>query len=538
MRYGRVTRTPSIAERASWRNGDSCQNLCCFVDSVKHFSEQNSAASLDIIGTDCHRAWLPDPLLTVRSMTVKTRFAPSPTGVLHLGSVRTALFCWLYARHHNGKFVLRIEDTDRERSTEENVDAIFDGMAWLGLEADEGPYYQTQRFDRYREVTDKWLSEGKAYHCYCTREELAELREKQMNEGGNVRYDGRCRERETPRDGVDPVVRFKNPLDGQVIVDDQVRGRVTFDNAQLDDLIIARSDGTPTYNFTVVVDDFDMGITHVIRGDDHLNNTPRQMNMISALGAEMPVYAHLPMILGSDGAKLSKRHGAVDIRDYREQGYLPEAMLNYLVRLGWSHGDKEIFSLGEMIELFDIADINQSASAFNPEKLLWLNQQHIIAAPAEDLATELLPYVQAAGLDPANGPSLTDLAEGFRERAETLVQLVQSSRFCYEDFEEFEPKSAKKHLRPVILEPLISAREALAAQKEWDRAAIARTIEAVASDFDINMGKLGQPIRIAVTGGPVSPPIDVTVWLVGQERSVERLGKAIEFVRARADATS
>ena len=471
-------------------------------------------------------------------MTVKTRFAPSPTGVLHLGSVRTALFCWLYARHHGGQFVLRIEDTDRERSTEENVDAIFDGMAWLGLNEDEGPYYQTQRFDRYREVTDAWLAEGKAYHCYCTREELAELREKQMSEGGNVRYDGRCRGRAAPREGVDPVVRFKNPLDGEVVVNDQVRGRVTFDNVQLDDLIIARSDGTPTYNFTVVVDDFDMGITHVIRGDDHLNNTPRQMNMIAALGAEAPVYAHLPMILGPDGAKLSKRHGAVDIRDYRAQGYLPEAMLNYLVRLGWSHGDQEIFAIDEMIELFDIADINQSASAFNPDKLLWLNQQHIIAARAEDLADVLLPYMRLAGMDPANGPALAELAEGFRERAETLVQLVESARFCYEDFEDFEPKSAKKHLRPVILEPLIAARDALAVQEEWNKEAIARTIEAVAADFNINMGKLGQPIRIAVTGGPISPPIDVTVWLVGQARSVERIGKAIEFVRARADATN
>lgn len=433
---------------------------------------------------------------------------------------------------------MRIEDTDRERSTKENVEAIFDGMAWLGLDADEGPFYQTQRFDRYREVIDEWLAEGKAYHCYCTREELADLREKQMSAGGRVRYDGRCRDREAPREGVDPVVRFKNPTDGEVVVDDQVRGRVAFENAQLDDLVIARSDGTPTYNFTVVVDDRDMGITHVIRGDDHLNNTPRQMNMIAALGAEMPVYAHLPMILGPDGAKLSKRHGAVDIRDYRQQGYLPVAMLNYLVRLGWSHGDQEIFNIEDMIELFDIADINQSASAFNPDKLLWLNQQHIIAARAEDLADELLPYMQSAGLDPANGPALAELAEGFRERAETLVQLVESARFCYEDFDDFEPKSAKKHLRPVILEPMISARNALAALQDWNRDSIARTIETVASDFDINMGKLGQPIRIAVTGGPVSPPIDTTVWLVGQARSVERLGKALEFIRARADATN
>jgi glutamyl-tRNA synthetase len=281
-------------------------------------------------------------------MNVRTRFAPSPTGVLHLGSVRTALFCWLYAHHHGGEFILRIEDTDRERSTEENVDAILDGLDWLSLDADEGPIFQTQRFDRYREVIDQWLAEGKAYHCYCTKEELEALRAEQMEKSERVRYDGRCRQRTETREGINPVVRFRNPTEGTVEVHDQVRGQVVFENAQLDDLIIARSDGTPTYNFTVVVDDTDMRITHVIRGDDHLNNTPRQINMFAAMGAEPPQFAHLPMILGPDGAKLSKRHGAVDIREYREQGYLPEAMLNYLVRLGWSHGDQEIFSLEEM----------------------------------------------------------------------------------------------------------------------------------------------------------------------------------------------
>ncbi len=471
-------------------------------------------------------------------MTIRTRFAPSPTGVLHLGSVRTALFSWLYARRHGGQFILRIEDTDRERSTSENVEAILDGMAWLGLDADEGPFYQTQRFDRYREVTDQWLAEGKAYHCYCSKEELAELREQQMNAGARIRYNGRCRDRTEPLDGVAPVVRFKNPLDGEVVVNDQVRGRVVFENAQLDDLIIARSDGTPTYNFTVVIDDFDMGITHVIRGDDHLNNTPRQMNMIAALGADVPIYAHLPMILGQDGAKLSKRHGAVDIREYREQGYLPEAMLNYLVRLGWSHGDQEIFSVEEMIELFDIDDINQSASTFNPEKLLWLNQQHIISAPAERLADALVPFLQSAGLNPDNGPPLSDLAQGFRERAETLVQMVESSRYCYVDFKEIDAKAAKKNLRPVIQEPLKAARDRLAQLPEWSKEAIAETIEKTAHSFGINMGKLGQPIRVASTGGSVSPPLDVTLWLVGQKRTVERLDYALQLIAERAQASS
>ena len=467
-------------------------------------------------------------------MPVRTRFAPSPTGVLHLGSVRTALFCWLYARRHAGQFILRIEDTDRERSTKENVEAILDGMAWLGLEADEGPFYQTKRFDRYQQVLSQWLADGKAYRCYCTRQELDELRARQMSAGERVRYDGRCRNRTEPRDGIEPVVRFKNPLTGEVVVDDQVRGRVVFDNAQLDDLIIARSDGTPTYNFTVIIDDFDMRITHVIRGDDHLNNTPRQMNMLEALGAEPPVYAHLPMILGPDGAKLSKRHGAVDIREYREEGYLPEAMLNYLVRLGWSHGDQEIFSVEEMIELFDIADVNQSASAFNPEKLLWINQQHILAMPPEALAGRLMPFMIKAGLDPSEGPDPVHIADGFHERAETLLHMAASARYCYEDFEVIEPKSAKKHLRPVILQPLRTVRARLAGLEHWGQTAIAETIREVAEDYELNMGKLGQPVRVAVTGGPVSPPIDVTLRLVGRERTIERLDRAIAFVEARA----
>jgi glutamyl-tRNA synthetase len=466
-------------------------------------------------------------------MTVRTRFAPSPTGVLHLGSVRTALFCWLYARRHEGQFILRIEDTDRERSTKENVDAILEGMNWLGLDWDEGPFYQTERYNRYREVIEQWLADGKAYHCYCTKEELDALREKQMVEGGQVRYDGRCRGRSEPRDGVEPVVRFRNPTEGRVVVDDQVRGRVVFENAQLDDLIIARPDGSPTYNFSVIIDDFDMQITHVIRGDDHLNNTPRQMNMLQALGAEPPVYAHLPMILGPDGAKLSKRHGAVDIREYEDQGYLREAMLNYLVRLGWSHGDQEIFSVDEMISLFDIEDVNQSASSFNPEKLLWINQQHIIATPTDELGAKLMPFLVKAGLDPAEGPDPVHIAEGFHERAETMLQMAASARYCYEDFEVIDEKSAKKNLRPVILEPLKAVRDRLAGLEHWGQTAIHEAIEEVAADYEINMGKIGQPIRVAVTGGPVSPPIDVTLWLVGQARTISRLEHAARIRKVR-----
>ncbi|HNP37170.1 MAG TPA: glutamate--tRNA ligase [Woeseiaceae bacterium] len=471
-------------------------------------------------------------------MTVRTRFAPSPTGVLHIGSVRTALFCWLYARHCKGDFILRIEDTDRERSTEANVEAILDGLSWLGLDADEGPIFQTHRFDRYLQVADEWLAEGKAYHCYCSKQELEELRAAQMERGEKTRYDGRCRDRTEPKEGVTPVIRFKNPQQGEVLINDLVRGRVVFQNSELDDLIIVRSDGAPTYNFTVVIDDSDMRISHVIRGDDHLNNTPRQMNMLDAMGVAPPVYAHLPMILGPDGAKLSKRHGAVDVRDYREQGYLPEAMLNYMVRLGWSHGDQEVFSIEEMTALFDINDVNQSASSFNPEKLRWLNQQHIIAAPADRLGADLVPFLVAAGLDPANGPESARVAEGFRERAETLAQMADSARYCYEDFTTFDEKAAKKNLRPVILEPMKKVRDELASLGEWNEEAISSIISEVAAGFELNMGKIGQPIRVAVTGGAVSPPIDVTLSLVGQARTVARLDRAIEFIAARGAANA
>jgi glutamyl-tRNA synthetase len=429
---------------------------------------------------------------------------------------------------------LRIEDTDQERSTKESLEAILEGMAWLGLDADKGPFYQSDRLDRYREVLKQWLHDGNAYYCYCTKEELDVLRAQQMETGERVHYDGRCRDRHQSRNGVDPVVRFRNPLDGEVIVIDLVKGRVVFQNAQLDDLIIARSDGAPTYNFAVVVDDHDMGITHVIRGDDHLNNTPRQINMLSALGAQKPVYAHLPMILGPDGAKLSKRHGAVDIREYQEQGYLPHAMLNYLVRLGWSHGDQEIFSVDELIRLFDIADVNHSASAFNPEKLLWINQQHIIATPADALGSRLMPYLIRAGLDPTEGPDPVHIAEGFHERAETLLHMASSARYCYEDFDSIDPKIAKKHLRPVVLDSLRVVRERFAELKHWGKVVIDEVIREVAADYDMSFGKLSQPIRVAVTGGPVSPPIDVTVWLVGKERTLARLDRAIGLIEARA----
>jgi glutamyl-tRNA synthetase len=456
-------------------------------------------------------------------MTVVTRFAPSPTGMLHLGGVRTALFSWLYARRTGGKFILRVEDTDRERSTDEAVRVILDGMSWLGLEADEGPYFQSQRFDRYREVIAGMLQAGSAYHCYCTKEELDALREQQIARKEKPRYTGICRERTTPRPGVSPVVRFRNPLSGTVVVQDLVHGAVTFENAELDDLIIARSDGTPTYNFCVVVDDKDMGVTHVIRGDDHLNNTPRQMNMLHALGATPPAYAHVPMILGPDGAKLSKRHGAVSVLQYEEEGYLPDALLNYLVRLGWSHGDQEVFTRAEMIAAFDIHDVNKAASAFNPEKLLWLNQQHMVrAAPAA-----LMPYLRAQlrrlGLDSDDQQLLEGVILAQRERAKTLKEMAQNSRFFFTETIEIDPKAQAKHLGGEALPLLAQVRERLAALAQWDASAINGALNELASQAQLGLGKIAQPLRVAVTGTAVSPPIDATLALLGRARTLARI---------------
>ena len=466
---------------------------------------------------------------------IRTRFAPSPTGVLHLGSVRTALFNWLYAHHKKGICILRIEDTDKERSTEENVQAILDGMEWLGIKSDNDPIYQSEKWDRYQEVADQWLNSGDAYHCYCSKDELNDLRKEQMARGEKARYDGRCRDLRKPLSDRDPVIRFKNPLDGEVVVNDRVHGKVVFQNSELDDLIIVRSDGTPTYNFTVVVDDSDMKITHVIRGDDHLNNTPRQMNMLQVLGVSPPQYAHLPMILGEDGTKLSKRHGAIDIRDYRDKGYLPEAMLNYLVRLGWSHGNQEIFSLVEMTDFFDLSKLTSSASIFNPGKLLWLNQHYIMNLPVENIRDALSISMKKLGIDHSDGPDLISVVKVFRERAETMLHMAESCRYCYEDFKELDLKSVKKHLRPVILEPLKSVSKKFNQLSEWSSENIESCIKDTVASYDITMGKLGQPLRVAVTGGSVSPPIDKTIWLIGKDRILRRLEQAIKIIEKKVE---
>ncbi len=459
---------------------------------------------------------------------IVTRFAPSPTGMLHIGGARTALFSWLYARHRGGRFVLRVEDTDRERSTEEAVGVILEGMQWLGLAADEGPYYQTQRFPRYREAIGHMLTLGLAYRCYCSREELEQMRAEQVARKEKPRYDGRCRERTEPRPGTEPVVRFRNPLEGEVVVDDLVHGRVVFQNRELDDLIIARSDGTPTYNFCVVVDDMDMRITHVIRGDDHLNNTPRQINMLRALGGEPPAYAHLPMILGADGAKLSKRHGAVSVLQYREEGYLPEALLNYLARLGWSHGDQEIFTLEEMIAAFDIHDVNKAAAAFNPEKLLWVNQQHMMRAPLARLAPLLGAQLARLGIECGDSSLLEGVVALQRERARTLQEMAENSRYFFLPRVELDEQAARKHLGPEGIAALVKVGERLRALPEWSAEQIHRTLAELAAELGVGLGKVAQPLRVALSGGAVSPPIDATAALIGRERVLDRIGRAVE----------
>jgi glutamyl-tRNA synthetase len=460
-------------------------------------------------------------------MTVVTRFAPSPTGLLHIGGVRTALFSWLYARHHGGKFILRVEDTDRERSTEDAVRVILDGMHWLGLDGDEGPYFQTQRYERYRAVIQQLLDAGLAYHCYCTRQELDAMREAQLARKEKPRYDGRWRDsQQTPPPGVVPAIRFKNPLDGEVVVEDLVHGRTVFQNSELDDLIIQRSDGNPTYNFCVVVDDWDMGVTHVIRGDDHLNNTPRQINMLRALGATPPVYAHVPMILGSDGAKLSKRHGAVSVLEYQREGYLPDGLLNYLVRLGWSHGDQEVFTREEMIAAFDIAHVGKAAAAFNPDKLLWLNQQHIMKASRAVLVAALRDQLALLGVSVDDEALAGGVVEALRERAKTMQEMAHSSLFFFGE-PVMDEKAVAKHLAPDARVLLGQLRGELASTGEWTASALHGLLQSFAQTRALGLGKVAQPLRVAVTGGTVSPPIDATLALLGRERVLQRLDRVL-----------
>lgn len=470
-------------------------------------------------------------------MTVKTRFAPSPTGYLHVGGARTALYSWLYAKSQGGEFVLRIEDTDLERSTQEAVDAILEGMTWLGLNWDEGPYFQTKHFDRYNEVVDKLLAEDKAYKCYASKELLDEVRAEQEANKEMPRYDAEHPKIKAVNDAAkegDPcVIRFRNPKEGSVIFDDQIRGRIEISNSQMDDLIIRRTDGSPTYNFCVVVDDWDMGITHVVRGEDHINNTPRQINIYEALGAPVPVFAHCAMILGDDGAKLSKRHGAVSVMQYRDEGYLPEALNNYLVRLGWSHGDQEIFSREEMIQFFSLNAISKSASAFNTDKLLWLNNHYIKTSEPEYVAKHLEWHFEQQGINKDNGPALAEIVKLVGERCNTLVELAAQSRYFFEDFAEFDADAAKKHLRGVAKEPLALALSKLEALNDWTTENLHAVIAQVCEELEIGMGKIGMPLRVAVTGGGQSPSVDAVMQLIGKERVIARINMALAFIAER-----
>jgi len=464
----------------------------------------------------------------------KTRFAPSPTGVLHVGGARTALFCWLYSRKTNGKFVLRIEDTDLERSTPESVKAILDAMQWLGLDYDEGPYYQTQRFERYQAAIRQLVDQGDAYYCQCSRERLDALRERQMADRQKPRYDGRCRDLGLrPQEGRSMVVRFRNPQDGVVSFRDHVKGEVKVANSELDDLIIERSDASPTYNLSVVVDDMDMAITHVLRGDDHVNNTPRQINILQALGAPVPEYAHVPMILGDDGKRLSKRHGAVGVMEYFEAGYLPEAMLNYLVRLGWSHGDQEIFTLAEMIELFSIDGLNKSASSFNTEKLNWINQQYLMSRPLDSIVVLVKQRLERLRIEFDDSLDFAAVVDLYRQRVNTINELVDSIMYFFVDFSDYDAKAAAKALKQAALEPLQLLHVRLAQLQSWATADIHKVIEDITGELDVGMGKVGQPLRVAVTGGSFSPPIDQTVELLGKTRSIARLERAIDFISAK-----
>ncbi|MCG8992442.1 glutamate--tRNA ligase [Laribacter hongkongensis] len=462
---------------------------------------------------------------------IRTRFAPSPTGYLHIGGVRTALFSWAYAKKHHGVFVLRIEDTDLERSTPESVKAILDGMSWVGLGHDEGPFYQTQRFDRYKAVIQELLAAGHAYYCYMTREELDALRAEQEARGEKPRYDRRWRpepgkELPAPPAGVTPVVRFRNPVDGVVAWDDAVKGRIEIANTELDDLIIARGDGSPTYNFCVVVDDWDMNITHVIRGDDHVNNTPRQINILKALGAPLPVYAHLPMILNEDGQKMSKRRDAVSVVDYADQGILPEALLNYLARLGWGHGDDEFFTMDQFVEWFDLKDVSPSASRFNQEKFLWLNAQHIKAADNVRLAGLIRGRLDAAGVDTGNGPALETVIGLVKERVQDLNALAREVDYFYA---RREPAAAdvEKHLSGEAPARMARFAERLAALPEWNAEAIHGLFKPFCADEGIKMGQLGMPLRVLVCGTTQTPSVDAVLALIGRDAVLERMAAGL-----------
>ena len=468
-------------------------------------------------------------------MTVRTRFAPSPTGYLHIGGARTALYCWLEARRRGGQFILRIEDTDRERSTQSAIDAILEAMAWLGLDYDEGPIYQTHRLDRYKEMAERLVASGHAYYAYETKAELDVMREGLIAANQKPRYSGAYRDAGAGlRDDPNRVIRFRNPLDGVVAWDDKVKGRIEISNGELDDLVIFRSDGYATYNFAVVVDDIDMRITDVVRGDDHVNNTPRQINIYNALGAPAPHFAHLPMILDEQGAKLSKRTGAADVMQYRDAGYLPHALLNYLVRLGWSHGDQEVFSIAQMQSLFDLADVNAKAARLDMAKLGWLNQQYLKTDDPADVAVHLQWHLQQAGYDVANGPKPVDIVIALRERAQTLKEMADKSAVWFGPLTQYDDKAVARHLTPAARAPLAEMRARLAVLESWSAEGIEAAFQATVEATGLGMGKVAQPLRVAITGTQVSPDISHTVYLAGCDEALGRIDAALAMLPAGA----
>jgi len=465
---------------------------------------------------------------------VRLRFAPSPTGYLHVGGARTALFNWLLARKEKGKFILRIEDTDVARSTRESVDAILEGMTWLGLDWDEGPFYQSDNFPLYSEFAQKLLKSGKAYKCCCTPEELEAKREKALAEGRKPKYDGACRNLAAEVPGKPYVIRFKAPRDGVTAFDDLVKGPISFNNEELDDLIIQRSDGTPTYNFTVVIDDAVMGITTVIRGDDHVNNTPRQILLYEALGYPVPRFAHVPMILGADKTRLSKRHGATSVMAYRDMGFLPEAMVNYLVRLGWSHGDEEIFSLDDLIGKFSIEAVGRSAGVFNPDKLLWLNAHYIKTGDPRRLANLLVPFLKERGVDASGEPDLAAVVRTLQERARTMLEMADGAVFYYRADFDYDPAAAEKFLKPGVLPLFEQVGEHLATLADFSHQGIEGLFKGICEERGIKLGQVGPPVRVALCGGATSPSIFEVIEVLGKEETIRRIVRAAEFVRGRS----
>ncbi len=461
-----------------------------------------------------------------------TRFPPSPTGYLHIGGARTALFNWLFVKHFGGKLVLRIEDTDAERSTQESVDAIFDALDWLGIDWDDGPHYQSKRLDVYTEHVNKLIESGHAYYCTCTQERLEEMRNKAKAQNQNPMYDRQCRDKGLEKtDGA--VVRFKSPLDGNSVIKDVIKGNIVINNTEIDDFIILRSDGSPMYNLACVIDDITMNISHVIRGDDHISNTPKQMMLFTALGVDLPVFGHVPMVLGPDKSRLSKRHGAMSVTEYREMGYTPDALINYLVRLGWSHGDQEFFTRDDLIEKFTLDNIGKSAGIFNPGKLLALNADHIKEASPKSLFPQVMPFMKEKGIDAEEGEHLENIIETLQPRSKTFIEMAEGAEFYYNDEVVFEEKPAKKFLKPNAIEPLTVLAEELKALTQFAESDIEDAFKRVMEKTELKLGKIAQPVRVALTGKAASPGIFEIIDILGRDSVVSRIEKAIKFINAK-----